>query len=150
MQAVEQDYWEQIGDHLFRVYEPDVFFMRLRGDIGALDVIQMLTECDRIAADRPPLFWVNDAAELGDIPVEARTIASKAHTDASVAAYIIFGAKFNQRLAATLLVKSAAFFRRPGGDVPVVFLDTEADARAWIAAHRREHRPRRELLPIAV
>lgn len=134
------DLWYQIGEHSFRTEEPDIFHLRIVGDVSGPEMGWILEEYDLFSTGKPTAFWISDASRLGDLSPEARKLAARSTPSGGVTGAVIFGASFRQRVMSTLLVKTAALFRKPEEVVPVVFTQTEAEGYAWMDARRREVR----------
>ncbi len=137
MDRADGDGWRSIGAHAIRAEPPDIFFLRIEGDMTGPEMERVLEEYDRFVAVHGRGFWLSDGSKMGDLSVEARKLAARVRPAAGLAAAVVFGTSFRQRLMATLLVKTAALFRSPAEVIPVVFVQTEQEARAWIDGQRR-------------
>jgi hypothetical protein len=138
MRKHQPQIWQRIGAHTVREEPPDVFFVGPEGDVSGPEMTLIIEALERFAAGRERVFYVTDVTRLGTLSPEARKVAARSPSRVRLASVVVYGANFHQRVMTTLLIKSAALFRRSEEVTPAVFLDTEARAQAWIDERRRE------------
>lgn len=126
---------QQVGRHSFRA-EGDVVYIKYVAAV-TLDEIQQLTALTQptiLAA--ASLYLVYDVSEAGLMTPEARRYVAEQSKSLQITALVIHGATLFTRAAIALVM---AAVRLLGKDVPLmVYVDSERDARAWIAAHRQK------------
>lgn len=125
------------GPSVFRFEPPDVVHVATVGDVSGDEMAALLREMGRLAAGREHFFLLDDISQIGKISPEARKLATEEVDSLKMRGIAVFGAKFSQRVIATLLARLLTLFGK-FGDRPVVIVETEAQARAWIEARRRE------------
>lgn len=125
------------GPSVFRFQPPDVVQVETIGDVSADEMGALLREMGRLAAGRPYFFLLDDISRIGKISPEARKRATEEVDGLLLRGIAVYGASFSQRVIATLLARLLALFGK-FGERPVVIVETEAQARAWIAARRQE------------
>jgi hypothetical protein len=127
------------GPSVFRFEPPDVVYVETAGDITEEEMSALLREMGRLSEGREYFFLLDDISRIGKISPEARRRATEEVDALPMRGIAVFGAKFSQRVLATLLAKLLSLFGK-FGDRPVVIVETEAQARAWIETRRRELR----------
>jgi hypothetical protein len=129
--------WSNAGSHQMRAEEPDLFFIRFRGDLAAAEVAQIIDAIQRRAAERGPLLVLHDISALGDMPVETRKVVAQSDVLDSVAEVVYIGGSFVQRIAVMLGVSAARLGMRKKRFPSVHFFATDAEARVWLEERRR-------------
>lgn len=125
------------GPSVFRFEPPDVVHVETVGDVSADEMGALLREMGRLAAGRPYFFLLDDISRIGKISPEARKRATEQVDSLLLRGIAVYGASFPQRVIATLLAKLLALFGK-FGERPVVIVETEAQARAWVETRRQE------------
>jgi hypothetical protein len=122
----------QIGLHLVRFEHPDTFFIRLVGDVSgneASEIVAFLNQRSDLLRFK---FTLTDMGRAGSLDSEAKRVLRTLPRYDGVA---IFSASKAMRLIAQLINKAVIMWQR-GENTPMMFFDTEAEARAWIVQHR--------------
>ncbi len=115
---------------------PDIVFMTLRGKV-TLEECQQLNEAHiSYGKEVDHFFYVIDLAELDDLPANVRKEASETVKILPLRGTAVLNAPLRARVLAKLLLTAANLFKRGPESNPVVFADTEADARFWIEKRR--------------
>ena len=131
-----------IGRHTTFFEPPDILFMRLSGPVSEEEA----KEIDRVhlawAAGHPRVFFLLDLSGLESIDPEGRKDASRTVRELPLAGVAIYGAPMKARVLAKLVFTAMNLFKASSADrFPIEFVDTEAEARAWIEERRRELGP---------
>lgn len=115
---------------------PDIVFMTLRGKC-TLEECQQLNEAHiSYGKEVDHFFYIIDLAELDDLPANVRKEASETVKILPLRGTVVLNAPLRARVLAKLLLTAANLFKRGPESNPVVFADTEADARTWIEKRR--------------
>jgi hypothetical protein len=124
----------QIGLHRFRFEPPDVLFMHFEGPVQAAEFHEFYATALKLKPEGQ-IFLVRDARHGGLLDSKMRTAVINTADPERLAAIITYGSSFQLRVVVTMLAKAMRVIRK---SVPlVVFVDSEDDARAWIATHRK-------------
>jgi hypothetical protein len=117
---------------------PDIVFMTLRNKV-TLEECQMLNEAHlAYAKDVDHFFYIIDLADLDDLPATVRKEASETVKLLPLRGTVVLNAPLRARVLAKLLLTAANLFKRGAESNPVVFADTEMDARVWIDKRRHQ------------
>ena len=115
---------------------PDIVHMRLQGKC-TLEECQMLNQAHlEYAKDVSYFFYIIDLAELDDLPANVRKEASETVKLLPLRGTAVLNAPLRARVLAKLLLTAANLFKRGAESNPVVFADTQEDARRWIEKRR--------------
>lgn len=124
------------GAHEISFEAPDIFVVRVRGDVLLADVKHMFAELERFAAGAERVYWMTDISELGTIGPDARKLAARSPQLPQLKGAVICGGGLLQRMAATLALNASRLLRGSRPHKPVLFTSTEAEGRAWIVRQR--------------
>ena len=117
---------------------PDIVFMTLRGKV-TLEECQQLNESHiAFSKEVDHFFYIIDLADLDDLPANVRKEASETVKILPLRGTVVLNAPLRARVLAKLLLTAANLFKRGPESNPVVFADTEADARVWIEKRRQQ------------
>jgi len=121
---------------------PDILHLHLNGDVERDHFMAFYGLMNSVLSP-VRMYILRDARNGGLVTPDARKyIASNLNVE-RVAAIVTYGASFHSRTVLTMLSKA---MRILNSSVPeTAFFETEAEARAWIAAHR----PRSSRVPPA-
>lgn len=116
---------------------PDIVHLKLVGSV-TLDECVLINEAHlRWGQDRVHVFYMIDLSELADIPAVVRRAASETVKLLPLRGTVIYNSPLRARVLGKLLLTAGNLFRRGGAAPnPVQFVDTEADARAWVSSRR--------------
>ena len=103
-----------IGKHVTYVEEPDIIFLRLDGPVSAEEGSEIIR--------------LHDYQVMKELPVRG---------------VVLYQAPLRARVIAKLILTTMNMFRSEAEKVPVHFVDTEEEARDWLAKRREEVAPRR-------
>jgi len=134
----QREGWCSTGGHTYRCEGEGILFLRIGGDLEEGDVAAFFRAfaglCDTSGRDH--VFWLVDLARLGAIMPGARKLAATTQVRRENKGMVIFNATFRQRAVVTLIDKATGLLQRDAP--PMVFFDSEAEARAWIEGRRRK------------
>ncbi len=117
---------------------PDIVFMTLQGKV-TLEECQQLNEAHiSYGKEVDHFFYIIDLAQLDDLPANVRKEASETVKILPLRGTVVLNAPLRARVLAKLLLTAANLFKRGPESNPVVFADTEADARVWIEKRREQ------------
>jgi hypothetical protein len=117
-----------VGAHTARFEPPDLYIFTRVGTVSAAEHARVAEELSRFAQGKRWVFAIVHVVSMGSASVEARRVVERRILPLlSAAAYILSNPAHRMALAALY---------RPSG-TPVAFVETEAEARAWVDAQRR-------------
>ncbi|MDI1447401.1 STAS/SEC14 domain-containing protein [Polyangium sp. 6x1] len=127
-----------LGAHRYRFEAPDLFLLRIVGDVGLSDTQAMFERLEELSgrAGRP-IFWLADISELGEVSQAARKFPLKLDPARWLRATAVFGGSFQQRLMANLVMKAIPLLRPSRRMSPLFFCATEVEARAFVEKERQ-------------
>jgi hypothetical protein len=126
---------QHLGKHTLRFEPPDVYCITFVGDVSASEMIEYHAALTRFAEGKRWLLAVGDLSRTASFSAEARR--ELVHLPPFVRGVGTFGMSTQVRLAVSLVYKAFTLLRR-NSDTTVAFVETEAEARAWVAERRRE------------
>jgi len=129
--TVEQ--WFQIGPHKFRFEPPDVLFMYFSGPVEADQFHEFYATAMKLKSEGQ-IYIVRDTRNGGLLDAKTRAAVIKTVDPKRVAAIISYGSSFQLRVVVTMLTKAMRTFKRSAPQA--IFVNSEDEARTWIAAHR--------------
>jgi hypothetical protein len=132
--------WKPFGSHMHRFEPPDLYFTRMNGEVSEDDVRTQF-EAIRTLSKRTGhnILWLSDVRKMGSFTPEARrVVAEETRKDAlaGVRASAAVGASFTTRVLLTLLLRAIRMLR-PDKHRPWTFVETEAEARAFLDEQRK-------------
>ncbi|MDC0739967.1 STAS/SEC14 domain-containing protein [Polyangium mundeleinium] len=138
MKAELSEDWSSLGAHRYRFEAPDLFIVRVVGDVSLSDTQTMFERIEDLSekAGRP-IFWLSDISGLGQVTPAARKFPLKLDPTRWLRATVVFGGNFHQRLVANLVMKAIPLLRPSRQMRPLSFFTTEAEARAYVEEERR-------------
>jgi hypothetical protein len=125
---------------MHRFEPPDLYIIRMNGDVSA-DDMRMQIDALRAIAQRTGggVFWLCDVTQMGALSPEARRTAaeaSKKGVQDVLRGSAVFGASFATRVMVGLMVRAVRILK-PGKHRPLAFVETEAEARAFLDEQRK-------------
>lgn len=129
-----------IGKQQTAFFEPDIIYMKMSGDVTAEEGLAINDKHREYVVGRDLVFYLIDFSELESVPAPVRKAASQTIKEFPLKGLAIFGAPLKARVLAKLILTAMKLFRGDDADAPVVFLDNEEQARAWIGKRRSEVR----------
>ncbi|MDI1477978.1 STAS/SEC14 domain-containing protein [Polyangium sp. y55x31] len=130
--------WSRLGSsHEARFEAPDLFVLRIQGDVLLSDTTALFDRIEALAAQvGRQLLLLVDVSKLGQVRPDARTSALGRDLTTSLRGLAVYGGSYHQRLYANLLIKAIPLLRPNRPQKPMLFCATEADARAFVAELR--------------
>ena len=126
------------GQQFTAIELPDIVHLRLRGKV-TLEECRMINKANfEFAEDLGQFFYLVDLAELEDLPPAVRREASETVKNLPARGTVAINAPLRARVLVKLLLTAANLFRRGPESNPVVFADTEEEARAWFEKRRQQ------------
>ena len=125
----------EVGPHRLEIERPDVVHIRYDGDVN-LEQFKAFDEIINKISSPRQLYLLRDAHRGGTTSPETRAKMVQSVHVMRWRAVVTYGASFHARTVVTLTNKAIRILKEEGP--AVAFLDTEAEARAWIAEHRKQ------------
>lgn len=117
---------------------PDIVHLKLRGKCS-LEECRMINRANfEYAEEVGNFFYLVDLGELEDLPAAVRREASEAVKSLPARGTVAINAPLRARVLAKLLLTAANLFRRGPESNPVIFAETEEEARAWFEKRRQQ------------
>jgi len=131
--------WSPFGSHWHRFEPPDLYFSRVNGDISGEDMLTQIDAMQKLAERLGhPIVCLSDVRNMRVFSPQARQAAagmSATEMPAALRASAVFGAAFTTRVMVSLLVRAVGVLN-PKTIRPLAFVETEAEARAFLDKHR--------------
>ena len=124
---------KMVGKHPVQI-EADVLVCTVRGEYTVEEIQEYLHLAQQITAEHGHCFLMSDISKMPTAPPETRRWAADWLRSHSIAGAAMFGNSLPARTLLFLLVRAVAL--TSGSTLPMVFVKTEHEARAWIAARR--------------
>ncbi len=132
--------WQFIGKHSWRFEPPDVFFSRSRGDVAGPEMLGLIqafhASTEQVGHS---IFWVANVKEMGAFTSAAREATARLSKNPELRNRLrgsaVFGASFATRAVVSLMVRAVRVLN-PDKLRPLAFVETEAEARAFLAMQR--------------
>ncbi|XXT16919.1 STAS/SEC14 domain-containing protein [Sorangium sp. So ce429] len=122
--------------------EPDgILFVAFEGALSDEMARAITAAFQRLSDSGRDVLVLSDARRNESIPPSARKALANGMRSSRLDAVAAFGSSFSVRVIATLTAKSVQLLTQHS--YPIVFFDTEAEARAWLLAQRGALRARR-------
>jgi hypothetical protein len=117
---------------------PDIVHLRLQETV-TVEEARLINEAHlEYAQDVSHFFYIINLENLDDLPAAARREASGVIKLLPVRGTVVCNAPLRARVLAKLLLTAASLFRKGEDSNPVLFADTEEEARDLIE-RRRQH-----------
>lgn len=131
MPGADGDY--HIGTHRFRFDAPDIWHIRLHGEVTPEQFDQFYAMAMSLVPDRP-VYLIRQEVNEGLFGSKTRARIIQIVDPQRVAAIVSCGASFHRRVLVMMLIRA---FRAVKQSAPeMVFVESESEARAWVDAHR--------------
>jgi hypothetical protein len=112
--------------------------LRLQGKVTVEEATLINAAHLEYAQDVSHFFYLIDLSDLDDLPAAARREASSVLKILPIRGTVVCNAPLRARVLAKLLLTAASLFRKGEESNPILFADTEAEARGLIE-RRRQH-----------
>lgn len=127
----------QCGRQFTGLELPDIVHLRLQGTVTVEEATLINEAHLEYARDVPHFFYMINLENLDDLPAAARREASGALKILPVRGTVVCNAPLRARVLAKLLLTAASLFRKGEDSNPVLFADTEEEARSLIEGRRQ-------------
>lgn len=117
---------------------PDIIFLKLRGHCTTEEGNEVNRRHLEWALDLPNVYFLIDLAELQRIDADVRKLATETLARLPMRGMIGFSAPLKAKVIATLIFTAINLFAKKADKIPLKFVDTEEEARAWIEQRRQE------------
>jgi hypothetical protein len=114
---------------------PDVVVIQTQGVVGVDDILQTSDPMKELVRGMPYVLLLVDMSGQTHISPEARKAAAKGSEGIPFRGTVLYGASFATRAAGQMMMTVLNAVTRT--DNPSKFVETEAEARAWIDERRR-------------
>jgi hypothetical protein len=126
----------QMGTHQISV-EDDIVFLQQNGDYTPDDALKTHAEIEGVLYSLGRVFILVDQSKAGITQPQTRKIIAAWNKKHKATGAAMFGGGLASRAAATLVLSAIRLFRPDL--LPTVFVETEAEGRAWINAQRNKY-----------
>ncbi len=124
----------EFGPHRCEIEPPDIAHVHYSGDVSIAHVKQIDTLLlNALQADA--VYLLRDARSGGIQSGDTRTFMARKPTISRLIAVVTYGASFHARTITTMTRTASLALTHTGPEL--VFVETEAEARAWIEDDRR-------------
>jgi len=123
-----------VGHHRLEIERPDIVHIHYMGDVN----LEQFNTFDEIINNIPApreLYLLRNAHRGGTTSPETRAKMVQTMHVMRWRAVVTYGASFHAQTVVTLTNKAIRILKEDGP--PLAFLDSEEEARAWIAEHRK-------------
>lgn len=132
--------WLFFGKHRHRFESPDIYYSCIDGDVSGSDMLAQIHALKGISERQGhSIYWLADVRRMGSLTPEARQATAKVSKTTNIRAALrgsaIFGAAFTTRVIVSLMVRAVRALN-PDKLRPLAFVETEAEARAFLALQR--------------
>lgn len=127
-----------VGAHMTGFEEPDVIILRLHGEVSKEEGLAMNQLHREFAEGLHHVLFLIDLEHLEKIDPEVRRVATETLSVVPLRGMALYKAPLKAKVIAKLIITALNMFKKDASLNPVIFADTEEEARAWLAARRRE------------
>ncbi|HWM91140.1 MAG TPA: hypothetical protein VN493_10265 [Thermoanaerobaculia bacterium] len=132
----------KIGKHTNRFIPPDVFYLKIVGDMTDEEGKEVNDGHWNIGKDVDGLFFLCDIAELESVSPMTRKQAVEIQKKMAIAGAVVLKAPLKARIFAKLILTATNMFKSE--KMPVMFVDTIEEAWAAIEKRRVEYHSRKK------
>ncbi|WP_437565576.1 hypothetical protein [Sorangium sp. So ce542] len=128
----------RIGEHTARIGEhADTLELMMRGDVSPDEAARFFDFMALHFAGQRYMLVTGDVSQLGRVPAESRrTVMRQSGRVPPIRGLVYHRTTFTGRVLTELVIRGYAL--ATGADVPVHFVEDEAEARAWLARRREQ------------
>jgi DNA-binding LytR/AlgR family response regulator len=120
--------------------EPDIIFLKYKGECTDMEGMEMLRRQRQYAAGREGVFFLIDAEELDGISPAARKAVADTLKDIPLHGMAVYAAPLKAKVLIKLMITAVNLSRKDASANPVEFFATEKSARNWLASRRQDIR----------
>jgi hypothetical protein len=125
------------GKHTNRFIPPDVFYLRIVGEMNDEEGRAVNKEHYEIGKTVDGLFFLCDIDQLESVSPATRKEAVEIQKKLNIAGAVVLKAPLKARIFAKLILTATNMFRAE--KMPVMFVDTMEEAWVWIEKRRAEY-----------
>jgi hypothetical protein len=126
-----------VGNHINRFIPPDVFYMRVVGEMNDEEGREINRQHYEIGKNVDGLFFLCDIDQMEGVTPATRKEAVEIQKKLAIAGAVVLKAPLKARIFAKLILTATNMFRSE--KMPVVFVDTMDEAWSWIEQRRQEY-----------
>jgi len=126
---------QKIGQHVLLLEDPDIVSVEMVGDLSPAEAADLNKGILQFSTGKPFVFFLANMARFGSVAAEARKVTAKATEHIPYRGMAFFGASFQARVIATLILNAVNLITRR--DNPGEFFPSEPDARVWLNQRRQ-------------
>jgi hypothetical protein len=131
-------YDPNIGNQITYFEPPDIFILKLHGGVTWEEGSEINRRHREWGKTLDRVFLLIDLKELDRIDPEVRKDATSTLAEIPLRGMVGYSAPIKARVIAKLIFTALNLFSNKADRIPLHFTDTEAEARAWIDARRRD------------
>ncbi|MDC3952768.1 hypothetical protein [Polyangium jinanense] len=132
----------QFGEQVAWIEEPNVFAMRLSGEIDGPSLEGLLDFQSDWSAGKDHIFVLCDLSAVTGATIEARRVLQGKRVTTPMT-HLCIGASFTIRVVTEMVVRAARFIGTAPREMQIVFFASEAEARAYLDRPRPSRRGKR-------
>ncbi len=138
MAETEYSRSDDCGHQFTGVELPDIVHLRLKGRV-TLEECRLINQAHlEYAKSLPYFFYLIDLTALEDLPPAVRKEASDTVKLLPLRGTVVRNAPLRAKVLARLLLTASNLFRRGPDANPLIFADTEEEARTWFDKRRKD------------
>jgi len=116
-----------------------MLIMRVLGGFTAEETVAYIRLVEQVLTEHGRYFMLVDMSRADTIPPETRRISAEFGKKHPTAGMAIWGGNVAVRVLFTLIIRAISLFQKDA--VPMAFVASEQEARAWVAAQRSRRAP---------
>ncbi|ADO69747.1 STAS/SEC14 domain-containing protein [Stigmatella aurantiaca] len=123
------------GPHSLSFEAPDTAKFVLRGPLEHAEMLAIRAQLEELRNRQGPLYLLGDVRQSTGYSLESRQAIGAEKERVPYTAVAFFGASFTMKTVSNMILRANSILGRSTG-TQAVFMDTEEEARAWLAAQR--------------
>lgn len=128
----------EVGPHHLEVERPDIVHIRYHGDVTVEHFQAFDAVIDGMSPPETRIYLLRDGRRGGFALPETRAYMARRARVSRLIAVVTYGTTFLGKTLVTMTNTAIRSLKQEGPDL--AFVETEAEARAWIAEHRKRVR----------
>jgi hypothetical protein len=126
-----------VGAHSVTREASGLLLVRYVGDLSGNEMTSMYDAIELLADGKKDILTINDLSRMGEISGGARKMVGNDPRSGLFGAVAVYGASFTARIISNMTIRAARVLG-VGIRAPIVFFESEPQARAWIEEIMRE------------
>jgi hypothetical protein len=131
-------YDPQIGKQITYFEEPDIVVLKIVGEVTKEEGFEINRRHAEWGQGRERVFFLIDLEKLEKIDPAVRKNATETMAQLPLRGMVSYAAPLKAKVIATLIFTALNMFSKKADKIPLEFVATEAEARAWIDVRRQE------------